>query len=713
MCRPRSAQGFDTRLPLSWFDDTDHETRAAHEWVASFRKANRRADGLALVTRPGGSGEGTWRYMKVHKYAADAGQYLISAMDESGSMSGKPFLEHRVNLYFSDERARTFAQRLASAHARRDAAEEELLRRFYVANMPVGELRQISTQQLNRILELAYSTEQLRQGALDPTSLVEETRLEYARALNGLLFEKELRQPTFRSQVRLVELDPPRKPPVPHIGVVPAWLPSAYEFKRCQASFDAISACALPEALGAMMQAQYECLQLQKLSLFSVDVSASIRLEDFEQLQMQHMMRFVQFVRDSWAASVKKGVLSAIVHASPRWREHAPRPQVYETAQALQIGRLSDDERDDPDHGSRPHRLTRLLNLMAADALRIVTNVSLVAYADFVCARAEVRSYAEDPETLSDPPPLFILDLVSHDDELFLSTSADFFAAVPARLVDEAVAALGGLQPLDPFDLAFGAASNALGALPTVGVDEPQVGACKERLSAALRASTVPLADFVADFAKHMPHIALDVHAHVRDFAAVDKPVEERPSLRQMEAKLHEHTATRARLEAEVPQVVQIGTYLVSVAQVKQQMLDKQAQLIELTLHLIDDRAREAAQRLAREFSAMHGTLQEQPKDIEQLTRLRAYMAECAAQVDAMQGAIDEMMTHYDVLEARARARPRCCAPRHAAPRRPHRAPPRPSRLRLAPALVATRRPSRARRPRRVRSSSTTRRART
>ncbi|KAJ1619817.1 hypothetical protein T492DRAFT_1082850 [Pavlovales sp. CCMP2436] len=85
--KPQKSQlGFEARLPLSWFDDADFETKQPHEWVACCRKANRRADGFALVLDD--SGRGTWRYMKVHKFSTDAGKYLVSSMDAMGSMLG-------------------------------------------------------------------------------------------------------------------------------------------------------------------------------------------------------------------------------------------------------------------------------------------------------------------------------------------------------------------------------------------------------------------------------------------------------------------------------------------------------------------------------------------------------------------------------------------------------------------------------------------------
>lgn len=105
-----------------------------------------------------------------------------------------------------------------------------------------------------------------------------------------------------------------------------------------------------------------------------------------------------------------------------------------------------------------------------------------------------------------------------------------------------------------------------------------------------------------------------------------------------------------------------IGMYLVSVVQVRQLMLDKQAHVVDLTLELMDGRAREASQALSRKFAEMHATLQEQPKDIERLTEMRAYMHECMAEVDGLQAAIDDMMAHYDVLEVRAPCFANCAA---------------------------------------------------
>jgi dynein heavy chain len=710
-----AAQGFATRLPLCWWDDTDFETRQPREWVATFRKANRRSDGLALVAAADGS-TSCWRHMKVHKFAAASGQFLVSAIGESGDWNGATYLEDRINLYFVDEPARQFAARVASAHARRAQAEEAVLRAFYIQSMPTNELRSLSTNQVNRILELAYSTEQLRQSALDPTALVDEVRLEFARTINTLLFERELRQPAFREQVRLTVFDRPLKPAAPAVGGVPAWLPAAYDYAACAASFGAISAAALPEAVLAISQTQYECLQLQSLSLFTLELATSIRLEDFEQLQVQHVMRFVQYVRDAWQPTVKKGILAAIVSASAAWRQPAPRAAVYATADALELGappaEEALDEQAEADRASRPRRLTRTANLMATDSLRVVTDASLVAYADFLCARAAERAYVEDPEVILGAQPLFVVDLVCHGVELFYSTSTDQFAHVPARLVDEAVAALAGTRPLDPFDLMFGKPLEQVGTIPTVGPDEPQVLACKARIADALAASTAPLDAFLLDFQKHMPHLELDVAQHVKAFAAADQPEEARPTLEQMQDKVRrrrvarcpcagrgararvaraspltparspppgppvarrrslpharalrpppsvpasqvlEHKRVREQLEREVPSVVLIGTYLVSVSQVRQLILDKHALLVERVLELIDGRAREVTKALQKAFADMHATLQAQPKDIENLTEMQGYMAECMRQVDGMQVGIEEMMAHYDALEA-------------------------------------------------------------
>lgn len=672
--RPPAAQGFEAQLPLGWFDDTEFESRAPHEWLSSFRRANRKADGLALVfepaggdaSAPSGPAVGTWRYTKVHKFAADedGGKYLVSTMRLNGGMGGKPYWEDRVNLCFTGEEARAFAARVAAAHAHRDAAEEALLRHYYIANMPVAELRQISAPQLRRIVALAASTVALRRAALDPQALVEETRLEYARALNAMLFERELRQPAFRSQVRLAHTEPRVARAPPSLAVTPAWLPAAYDYGACARSFGAIAAAALPEAVHAMGGVQAECLALQVQRVLLLDVPAPIRLEAYTHLQQQRVMRFVQYLREAWQPALKGGVLAAIRHATPGWRQPAPRPSVY--AERGPHGREGggapppSSAREELSYGSRPRRMTRAINLMVVDALRFVTHSSLAAYADLLCAHAARRSYVEDPEVLgaglgpglgSAASPLFELELVARDGQLLFSTPAEDFSTAPVALIDETVRALVDLLPVDPFDLSFGEDSSGLEALRPVEPGEPLVEACKARLEQALAASTGPLADFLAGFARHLPHVELDVPAHVAAFAAADKPPEERPSLAAMRAKALEHSAARARLEAEVPRTVAIGMYLVSLEGVRQQLLDKQSEAISLTLRLVESRAREAAQALAAKFAQMHETLLEQPQDIERLTEMKAYMAECMGEVKAMQLAIEDMGSHYDSLE--------------------------------------------------------------
>ena len=54
------------------------------------------------------------------------------------------------------------------------------------------------------------------------------------------------------------------------------------------------------------MRARHECLQLARLSLFNLEISRALRLEDFEHIQNQHRTRLNQFLRESWQPAIKK-----------------------------------------------------------------------------------------------------------------------------------------------------------------------------------------------------------------------------------------------------------------------------------------------------------------------------------------------------------------------------------------------------------------------
>ena len=81
---------------------------------------------------------------------------------------------------------------------------------------------------------------------------------------------------------------PPPPPPVPELGVI--YVPDN-QFAVTSQSFYAISSLVMPEVVMALAATKTECLQLERLALFNLEITRTMRLDDFEQLQSQHTIR--------------------------------------------------------------------------------------------------------------------------------------------------------------------------------------------------------------------------------------------------------------------------------------------------------------------------------------------------------------------------------------------------------------------------------------
>jgi hypothetical protein len=138
----------------------------------------------------------------------------------------------------------------------------------------------------------------------------------------------------------------------------------------------------------------------------------------------------------------------------------------------------------------------------------------------------------------------------------------------------------------------------------------------------------------------HEELLQRDEAAYVRAFEESKK---DPPSLAELKDKVAAERAHKAQLEAQLPNRVLIGTYLVNTETLKATILDKFDRTCELLLQLICERARAMSADVMAKFEEMFGQLQEQPKDIEKLTEISEFIATVQTASEELQADIDKM----------------------------------------------------------------------
>lgn len=100
------------------------------------------------------------------------------------SAPSAPFWVPRLHLCFAAEDPVQYAKRFASACAAAAAAEEQLAYELCIDSMPIDDVPQLTTEQVNRVLMFALNSKKLKDKIMDTSSLINEANLGHARAMN-------------------------------------------------------------------------------------------------------------------------------------------------------------------------------------------------------------------------------------------------------------------------------------------------------------------------------------------------------------------------------------------------------------------------------------------------------------------------------------------------------------------------------------------------
>jgi dynein heavy chain len=283
--------GKPSYLPLEIFDDTEYEGRRPSEWIALG------TDPDVPIGTPGSCAiEARALRIEVDDHARFVPCEVIGWDEEQRKFivrwrtGGGPETDGRwkdinaearcypVHVCFQADNPFVFAKRVANAHAARREFEANIRYALYVDSMPTDEIAPLDTEQVNRILQLALNTKKLKQNALDTTSLLNEVNIDYARTMNKIIFDVNLKDPAqapLRQSLKLATIGTDvvvhnGMRESPYLGVVPV---PFHDFPKHFSDFCFHSFYTKLEAINALVKVNGECLKLQKSNIFHTNIT--------------------------------------------------------------------------------------------------------------------------------------------------------------------------------------------------------------------------------------------------------------------------------------------------------------------------------------------------------------------------------------------------------------------------------------------------------
>ena len=256
---------------------------------------------------------------------------------------------------------------------------------LYIDCMPTDDIPALDSDQLNRVLALAFRTPQLgSKEALDTRSLISEVNLDYSRTMNKIIFDMNAHD----GAGVFPELPPraPEQPLPPATGTVPLALAeldvhvdNPPDFAAQLKSFSFQTLMGRPETCAVIEKVADACSQLLGVTLFSVDVSQPQHLAEFQAQQAGCLKDSVSFINDKWCAVIKKHFENELGNVTKGWFK-------------------LDETNRDMYNMSKLKNLFALANFKMEDTLRSMEEASIRAFEQLVLSR-NVDS------------PLFIVDL--------------------------------------------------------------------------------------------------------------------------------------------------------------------------------------------------------------------------------------------------------------------------------------------------------------
>ncbi|KAJ3275318.1 Dynein heavy chain 1, axonemal [Terramyces sp. JEL0728] len=672
-------------LPLEAFDDTGYDPRTVDDWLDMSSIPDDEASGsskpirltkngypdirFAVVPLPAKGFDGVqWQDCIVVAYddinqkwkvkwrtyngweldRKEGGNTFIHSEDDglaeefdgegnpSEIVDGKEQWLHRINIMFLAEDPITFAQRIARAYYSRYQAALQLKYNFCIDSMPIDNLwTHISDESMKKIMNISIGTnKELKQlqSTKAADTLIKQLQREYFRTHNRMLLDHEM--VNFKDQEIYAKLELPvanETEKIPEFGrlVIPQ-----YDWKEVSHKFSFTSYLTKVEVIKTLCKVRTECDKLANTPIFATNLTKTVKLDEFEQIQSQSLVNIKNYLKDGWISSLKNIVKNGFKDVGKGWfNMQESNMEVYKI--------------------SKLKKFMNTLKFVMQDSLRFLIINSLHDYVKFIksITTQQVTIKGTNDVKVIDPAsknngdnvkkPLFVIDIVFKFGKLQYNMDVHSFEVTLLNIFDKSFSASDNLPQLEPLvlDQIFWASKPFL---QPIHPKDPSLRKLRASLTQTVRESVGLLHDYIKHFDQHLKLLNLDIVSFAEEYEAKEK------SLEEMENDIARFSKDWEELEKDIPSYTNLGLFWVSCENVRSCL---RKDLSKVILELIAKRASKLAISIIQSFAAVQTRLKERPTKIEELMELREYMKTVPEVCKYHNGRLQEMLKYYDALE--------------------------------------------------------------
>ncbi|WIA31960.1 hypothetical protein OEZ86_002815 [Tetradesmus obliquus] len=594
---------------LEVFDDTTFESRNHEQWVPQIPGIPKAQAKVAVHSQDGSI---SWVDSLVLEYDSSRNRYLVQLQASS-------------------------------------TAEVQLAYELCIDSMPVDDVPQLSTEQVNRVLNFALNSKKLKDRLMDTSSLINEANLEHARAMNKVALRTLTMAAAGAAGSAAVaaagsgeQLLPFAVPPPAPAKAAPAKgtvevAAAGYDFREQLSEFSFKTLLTKPEVIFALGKIRLESSKVVKMCLFNTYSSKSVRLDEFEQVQIAATDAVANHLRDNWAATIKSIIKTSFKDVGKGWYNLAE--SNFETYRF-----------------SKLRRFLGLVRFSMEDSLRYLAEGSMAKFVAFMqgCCSDVVNVVTTSQidiecKDLGRKAPLLLTELVVAPEgaSFTYSTPIDSMHSKIIAVFDRAIAKLQGLSQLEPaiMDQLFWPSIPLLNA---VHLQEEVTVRARDALSGCVLASLQPLRSYLAKYAAYEPLLTLNVEAYVEALAAKGTEL----GLADISREVASHSAELAHMEEHLLPTVCLGLVQVNCMKVREALLRKKEKLVGMLKALVARVPRSMVAATSARFSELERQLKAKASSIEEVDQQRKFIAELPAKMASLVAEVEGAQPWYAALES-------------------------------------------------------------
>ena len=156
-----------------------------------------------------------------------------------------------------------------------------------------------------------------------------------------------------------------------------------------------------------------------------------------------------------------------------------------------------------------------------------------------------------------------------------------------------------------------------------------------------------PMEKYIRTFDIYEKEYQLDPDAIIKTLDDPENP----PDVSDLRKEVIFRNKEAKRLTDEIPDHITVSMFKIDCKEIKETLSHKHTYIAEAVTKLIANRAKNTANEIIDNFEKMNMKMETTPKDIEELSAIKDYMAGVPKDIDKLKADIQNCMNVYEILD--------------------------------------------------------------